>query len=352
MIDSVALTWGHATGSTPRLANAPRTQGGRRAEPVAAPVRLDLERLVERFGTAKGEVRSIRYGDKQPSFGQWQHEGCDVLYREGRLEVRASLPKLMLGRNDVVLDEPHVHRGLAEVARVASDVAGYPLALREAVPTRLDYCFQWEVPSVAWILEHLKASYAPPRKQRNEIVSPKGGRSLVYGYDKGRRTIRFYDKVGELKARGEESMFDVDTVLRYEIQERRRPRLRLVHEHGYTAVDVHRELEHGVASIAAVACRDVEAILNAAREEWWGAIAFTLGALYLVDHGEMFPVLKRVVSKNVFYAWKRRARSLALQVGDWRPDIPLTELAASSSIWQSNVVGFNHDESERARPAA
>src|SRR5581483_7549422 len=138
--------------------------------------------------------------------------------------------------------------------------------------------------------------------------------------------------VGELIARGEETMFDVDTILRYEIQERRRPRLRLVHEHGYTAVDVHRELEHGIGSIAAVACRDVEAIMTAAREEWWGAIAFTLAALYLVDHEERFPVLRRVTSRPLYYRWKRRARELQLQVADWRPDIPYSELAASSSL--------------------
>jgi hypothetical protein len=325
MIDSVALVFGHAIGTTPRRVDAPRS--GRRAEAVAAPVRLDMDELAARFGDDDGQVTSKRYGDKEPSFGQWPHpDGADILYREGRLELRASLPKLLLGRNDVVLDERGVHDGLRELVRIGSDVAGYKLELGEAVPTRLDYCWQWEVPSVAWILEHLKASYMPPRKQRNEIVAPKGGRSLVFGYDKSRRSIRFYDKVGELAARGDESVHDLDTLLRYEIQERRRDRLRLVHERGYNAVDIHRELEHGVASIAAVASRDVEAILAAGREEWWGAIAFTLGSLYLVDHGEMFPVLRRVVSNNTYYAWRRRARELKLQVADWSPRIPLDEL--------------------------
>jgi hypothetical protein len=338
VIDSVALVWGHAIGSSARRAYAPRTQDGRRNEALSPPVRLELEQLVERFGSDEGQVTTKRYGDKQPTFGQWQHDGADVLYREGRLEVRGSLPRLVAGRNDVVLDERGVHHGLRELERIATDVAGYKLKLIEAVPTRLDYCWQWQVPSVAWILEHLKASYAPPRKKRNEIVSPKGGRSLVFGYDKGRRTIRFYDKVGELHDRGEESMHDVDTILRYEIQERRRGKLRLVHEHGYTAVDVHRELEHGVAAIAAVAARDVEAVLAAGRDEWSGAVAFTLGALYLLDHEAMFPVLRRVVSRRSYYAWRRRARELQLQVADWTPHIPLDELVASTSLWRDQAA--------------
>lgn len=338
VIDSVALTWGHAIGSAPRRADAPRTQGGRRAEPVAAPVRLDMEELVARLGTDEGQVRSIRYGDKRPDFGHWKVGDVELLYREGRVELRASLPKLVAGRNDVVLDERDVHAGLRELVRAGTELAQHPLELREAVPTRLDYAWQWEVPSVAWVIEHLKASYAPPRKKRNEIVSPKGGRSLVFGYDKGRRTIRFYDKVGELRDRGEESVHDVDTILRYEIQERRRGKLRLVHERGYSAVDVHRELEHGVASIAAVASRDVEAILTAARDEWWGALAYTLGGLYLVEHEEMLPVIRRCVSRRVYYLWRRRARELQLQVADWSPVIPLQELVASTSLWRDQAA--------------
>ena len=161
MIDSAVLTWGHALGTTERRAR-------RVAEPVAAPVRLDLLELVDRLGGDEGQVRAIKYGDGDwPVFGHWKVGDVELLYREGRVELRASLPKLLTGRNDVVLDERGVHDGLRELVRTGEELTRHPLELREAVPTRLDYAYQWEVPSVAFVLEHVKSAFAPARKSRS-----------------------------------------------------------------------------------------------------------------------------------------------------------------------------------------
>lgn len=330
MIDSVALTWGHALTTSSRRPERPRS--GRKVEPLSPPVRLDFPELVERLGCEEGQVRSIRYGDTWPVFAHWQVGAVELLYREGRVELRASLPKLLTGRNDTVLDERGVHDGLRELVRVGRELTRHPLELREAVPTRLDYAWQWDVPSVAFVLEHLKASFHPARKLRTENVSPKGGRSFSWGYG-SQRVLRFYDKVGELRARGEETDRELDTLLRYEIQERRRQKLRLVHEHGYRAGDVRHELEHAIASLATVSLRDFRELLDT-YGSYPHRVAYALGSLYLVDHDEFWPVLRKVTSKSTIYRWRKRAnRAAAIAVGDFDFHIPPHAFDSGESLW-------------------
>lgn len=339
MIDSVQLVWGHAIGTSERRARG-------RVEPLAPPVRLDLDRLGEHLGRADGEITSKTFGDGGPTrYGHWKTGTLELLYREGRLEARASLPKLVLGRNDVVLDERGVHNALRDLVTEVHElvdgcgVDGPPaLTLREADPTRLDYCFQYEVPSVAFTLEHVKAAYAAARKLRTENVSPNGGRSLVWGYGT-KRVIRMYDKVAELTARKEELPPDaeLDVLLRYEIQDRRRPHLRLVHEDGYRAAAVRRELQNGIAKIGKIAMKDLDAIL-ATYGDFPYRVPYVLSDLYLVDHDEAWPWVRKHVGRSTYFRMKQRVAVAAMTIGDVRLGIPDTAFDAGSSLWTSGLA--------------
>lgn len=336
MIDTGYLVWGHAIGTAERRVDAP--QRGRRAEPTSPPVRLDIEDLYRRFGSPQGEVRAIRYGENGVPLvaGHWKFGDVEMLYRDGRLELRGSLPKLLTGRNDVVLDERGVHDGLVKLAAVGEELARYPLPLREATPARMDYVYQWRVPSVAFAVEHLKAAYAPARKLRTEVISPKGGRSLVFGYGT-KRVIRFYDKVGELLAHKIDTDEQLDTILRYEIQERRRSHLRLVHENGYSAHSVRFELEHALDGLAAMAYRDFESMV-ASYGTYPHAIAYSAATFHFTEHPEDLAVVRRLFSQSTYKRWKRRARRGALAVGEWTPEIPVDAFAAASSLWEQRAA--------------
>lgn len=335
MIDSVAFVWGQAIGTAERRARG-------EAEPLSPPVRLDFDRLGDRFGRGEGEITTKTFGDGEPArYGHWKHGAIELMYREGRLEVRTSLPKLLVGRNDVVLDERGVHDALCELVRETNaaltgcgvNATSPQLSLRTADPARLDYCFQWQVPSVAFALETMKSSFHPSRKIRTENVSPAGGRTLMYRG--GKRVVRFYDKVGEMLARKEDIPPDVelDTLLRYEVQDRRRGHLRLVHEDGYRAGAVRRELDVGIKGLSALAVRDLDAILASYGESKY-AIAFTLRDLYLVDHEEAWPWVRKHASDSAYYRMRQRVRAAALAVGDLDVEIPHGAFeSGASSLW-------------------
>lgn len=334
MIDSVAFVWGHAIGTAERRA---RDQ----AEPLSPPVYLDFDRLGDRFGRGDGEITTKSFGEGEPAmYGHWKHGALEVMYREGRLEVRTSLPKLLVGHNDVVLDERGTHDALRELVRTTNEIldgcgrnASSPaLSLRTADPTRLDYCYQWEVPSVAFALETMKSSFHASRKIRTENISPAGGRTLMYRG--GKRVVRFYDKVGEMLARKDDVPADVelDTLLRYEVQDRRRGHLRLVHEDGYRAAAVRRELEVGIKGMEAWAVRDVDAIL-ASYGEFKYAVAFTLRDLYLVEHEEAWPWVRKHTSDSAYYRVKQRVRAAALAVGDLDVHIPGDAFESGDDLW-------------------
>lgn len=319
MIDSVELTFGHAIGTTAR-----RVQHPRRAEAVAEPVRLDFRDLIDRLGSDDGQITRKRYGEKEPVFGHWKFDdGVELLYREGRAQLRASLPKLLTGRNDIVIGEADVHEGLRRLVSRGSDLAQHPFILGEAVPTRLDYVYQWQVNSVAWLIEFLRAQMRLPKAAVETIVVPgaTGGRTLYFA--KGsKRVIRFYDKVAELAKHGFASEYEADTLLRFEIQERRRPRLRLVHERGYPAALVRHELCSIVDAIQLAETTRVERLLELRDSAWPHALAYALASIQLADHDELLPVIRRITSSSTFYRWRARATEWHVDIGDWKFDIP------------------------------
>jgi hypothetical protein len=349
VIDSVALVWG----------GGQRAPTGRKAvdpfldqRPTRPPLYLDFETLVESLGSQEGEARKVRYGRDEKAMGNWTIGDVGVLYRDGRLELRGSLPKILTGRNDALLDARGTHDGLRELVRLGDSLIRdareranelrqrdgtitsfdlRPLTLEDADPSRLDYVFHWDVPSVGFAIEHLKSYFKPGRfdKLRTEHHAPKGGHSLVYGYG-SKRVIRFYDKVAELAAHGEESSAPLDTLLRFEIQDRLRDRVRSIHHGGYTATAVRRELQRTVSGLGALACRDVGAMLEGASSR---AILPTFGYLHLVEHDEMWPIVRGLVTPRTYQRYRRRVRELALQVADWAPVIPDDAFESGASLW-------------------
>lgn len=347
MIDSIELVWG-----------GPRAPDQRRAHAIhdypSPPVYLDVAELVDRLGSPNGERKRVQYDGKWYDAGHWKQGDVQLLVSEGRVELRASLPKVVVGRNDVVLDEAGVHEGLRELVRRGADLTRAPLELREAVPKRVDFAFQWEVPSVAFTLEHIKSAYHPARKRFTENISPRGGRSLVWGYGHSKKTIRFYDKRAEvlehmqrsgefrrprdhkLECRCPECVppdLELDTLLRFEIQDRRRPGLRALHVHGYSGRAVATELAGTIESLGAVAFVDAQALLDGRSAE---GISNALRSLYLGEHPEWWPPLRKVLPRTTFYRWRREARLLQLGSAEWVPRVPEDAFTAGSNLWTSS----------------
>jgi hypothetical protein len=319
---------------------------------------LDFEELASRLGSDAGEVRSIRYGQRNKDYGHWSSGSAAVMYTgAGRLELRSSLPKLLTGQNDALLSEAGVHAALAELTRVGSEVTGVDLDLVAASPLRLDYVYQWEVPSVAAILAEMKTSFQPGRKRMTEEINSSGarGRSLYYGKG-GKQVLRFYDKRAEVaeallrevthgvdqelldqmtplereiamregrRASRERFLHDagIDTLLRYEVQDRRRASLERIRDGGYLATDVHEELARPLQSFHEARIRNVDELLaEASVAKWPHAVAYTLAALQLGEHPELWPSLRMHASRNVFSRWRRRSRQAAPKT--WIPEIP------------------------------
>jgi hypothetical protein len=315
VIDSVALTWGAVRASSlPRIARGV-------AETLADPVRVDLDEVADRLGREHGQVRAQEHNGRLKCYGHWTRGAVEIMCgHSGRLELRCSLPKLLLGRNDMLLSQGGVHEALRRLCEVGSDAIGVPLELREAVPTRLDLCHQWQVPSVAEALERIKAGYAPARKKRTETVAARGGRSLVYGYG-SKRVLRFYDKAAEVREHREDSGYEIDTLLRFEIQERRRDVTRLIHESGYRAIDIREHLQQALDPLATLAVGSLESYLTAAVEAG-NRISVALGHLYLAQHPSAWPIVRKLLSKSGYYQLKARARGAAIQVAPWMPVVP------------------------------
>lgn len=363
MIDSVALVWGSEMSSPPRRARGVPM-------PESRPLELDVRELHERFAVfGPMTVKEFEPG-KTSTGGHWKFAELELLYSDaGRLEVRASLPRVITGDlNDVVLDERGVHDALRELARRAGDLIGRPLDLRAAVPARIDSVIQWEVPSVAWCCEHLKSCFHPARKVRTEYISPKGGRSVIWGY-KSKRVLRFYDKGAEVaekrareishnipkaeleqmseserqraissaRRRAREQTFrdaNVDTTLRFEVQDRRRQALYLIHENGWRALDVRRELERALVGLAAVKGRDFAAVLDSYNPDYPNRVAYAAGSLYFAEHPDALAVVRTRVSRRAYYDWRRRAAQVALAVADWAPIIPGDAFESNASFWK------------------
>jgi hypothetical protein len=315
VIDTVAVTWGDL-----RVSSAPRLARGA-VEPLADPVRLDFNELADRLGRDDGQVQLREYHGQLKAYGHWKVGHVDLMYgHSGRLELRCALPKLLLDRNDELLSEHGVHEALSRLTQIGWELTGVYLELGEAVPTRLDLCYQWPVPSVTETLEWIKAGFAPARKKRTETVSAYGGPSLVYGYG-AKRLFRFYDKALETREQGDESAHAPDTLLRFEIQERRRGVLRLIHENGYRADDVREHLQQALDPLATLLAGSLEGYLDQL-EDSRGRISSALGYLYLAEHGHVWPLIKKRVSESTYYALRQKARQASLAVTPWMPVIP------------------------------
>ncbi len=360
MIDTAVLAWGKAT-PTPDAVRVRRPSGVRGLEdfaarfPASPPVYLDWNDLRSRLGSPDGELRQILYKESAALRGHWKVGDVELLYTDGRIELRASLPKLLTGDNAAVLDETGVKHALTKLVALGNDIAGtawvgtpharksvpITLDLASAVPRRLDYCYQWHVASVAFAFEHLKASFAPSRKVFHEIISPQGGRTLTWGYGGAKRTIRFYDKgaevtekltrAGELRrvkshrvdcrcSRCGTSPYPHDTILRFEIQDREHNnRLRCIHEKGYAAADIRGELNRVLSLLRVTAIADLETLLVDATPERVGTI---IRSLWLREHPEAWAVLRKHLPRPTYYRWRKLAREFELGTADWVPKIP------------------------------
>lgn len=373
MIDSVALTWGGSLGTMTRLARG-------QAEPVSDPVYLDLERLhakYARFGelTTKRYDRAGVHEGGNYNFGQVQ-----LLYQPGRLEARASLPKIITGDlNDVVLDVRGVHDALGMLVERVNDLVTdcgvvdpktrvrrpvEPVTLREARPTRMDYVVQWEVGSVGWSLELLQSGFHPHRANMSFEKSIQGGRTLYFGKG-GKRVLRFYDKGAEVMYRRskeighhvdrdqleamneldrrrallnakrlarEEARRDakLDVTLRFEVQDRRTDHVRSIHELGWRACDVRHQLEKALSGIAIEAELDFPALLG----EISGPhrVAYAAAPFYIAEHPEeTLPAIRALVSDRAYYTWRRRAQKVTKR--GWLPEIPPDSFDGDSQLW-------------------
>jgi hypothetical protein len=347
VIDTAIIVWGGQIGTAARRVKAPLS--GRRLELLAAPIRLDVDELASRLGDDAGQVTEKRYGEKKWQGGHWTlDDHIELMYRHGRVEARASLPKLLTGRNDVVLNERGVHEALRLLASRVSVALEYPLSLREATASRLDYAIQWDVLSVAAALEHLKRALKT-RKMRTENVAASGrGRSVVWGY-RSQHALRFYDKIGELAETCEldpaveldTDMYgpllededaavvrDLDRLLRYEVQDKRRDVVRLIHERGYRAVDVRLQLMKPIESVIAKPILDLRALI--ASEGRLKALA----AIALAEHPEFWPEVAKHGHPNTVSRWRAAARRAGATFETWSPAIPPTAFVADGAeLW-------------------
>src|SRR5207248_1199945 len=118
---------------------------------------------------------------------------------------------------------------------------------------------------------------------------------------------------------GDHCDYPLDTLMRFEVQDRRRERLRAIHHQGYAAHAVRGELQRTVAQLGALSHRDLRSMIAG---ESASTIARTLGMLYLVEHEEAWPIVRSEISRRTYYRWKQHSRELALGSADWSPTIP------------------------------
>jgi hypothetical protein len=336
MIDTVELVFGHTE-----------------------PLWLDVDSIVAELGSDDGQVKRLRFGDREKEYGMWKvgHVLLMLGRQSGRLELRASIPKLLTGRNDETLDVAGVHEGLHELVRRGGDLVGKKLTLKEARPRRIDYVNQWDdVESVRAVLAQIRASFNPPRKPVTEWSASSGalGHSLVYGYGT-RHALRFYDKGAEsaeqqlvevthgltpeelealspaarelkLKEARREAREQVltdanlDTVLRYEVQDKRPNVVREIHANGYNAAAVEEQLRRPLEAIPEMRVSGFADVL-AQEPDWPHRFAYAVAKHALAEHPEHYwPVARKNLHRNTYSRWRRRARGAARRT--WEPTIP------------------------------
>jgi hypothetical protein len=355
VIDTVAFVWGVAT-PVSTFVDEPRGRARRRSiVHDSPPVYLEWPDLLDRLGSPNGEVRRMRYGDRVVDVGHWKVGDHELLYTDGRVELRASLPKLLVGSNIAVLDEAGVHDAMRELVRVGSETAGATLALETMVPSRLDYCVNWELISVDWALEHLKASM-PSRAKFDETISRRGGHTLYWG--KGsKRVLRWYDKGAEaldaaiksgevtwtkghrLNCRCEQcgpAPFPIDTILRFEIQERRRGQLRRVHERGYRAADVREELQRTIGKLADLQMYDLRELASTRPPMTVGVY---IRSQWLRDNPAAWKILREHFPASTYHRWRQQSREKLLGSAGWTPHVADDAFeSAASNLWRDQAA--------------
>jgi hypothetical protein len=346
MIDSAALAWGYD-------------------EPLRG---LDFDQLVERLKSEDGQVRTLRFGDRVKEYGAWKIGDVIVMpgRQSGKVELRASLPKLLTGRNDEVLDAAGTYDAFRDLAARGSDILGIDLALEEARPYRIDYVFHWEVASVAALLNELRTVLAPARKDMTYWENSSGalGRSLYYGLGT-KHVLRFYDKGAEqaahdlvavehgltaeeldamnplerdlkIKAARREvreevlRTADIDRILRFEVQDRRPNVIRRLHAEGYPPSDIAAELAKPLRKLQMEPLHAFEDVL--AREpEWRHRFAYGFLHWALPQHPEVLPVARRELHRNTYGRMRRMAPKTGPRT--WAPDIPAAAFGPPSNLW-------------------
>lgn len=260
----------------------------------------------------------------------------------GRVELRCSLPKLMTGRNDELLDATATHDALRHLAAVGSDAIGVELNLREGRPTRLDLVYDWEVDSVTETLDWIERGLSTPRRLRTRNVSPRGGTSYVVGYGSGRRSrvLRFYDKGAEAREKKETTSLERDKVLRFELQEQRPEHLALVHEDGYTPGEITRRLQKELDPLSTLVAVGVGEYLD--RRTPAGnrrRISSSLGYLHLAQNPQLWGHVRERISESSYHELRANARRAMLAVTPWWPAIPLDAYGPEPflGIWPEDV---------------
>lgn len=351
MLDTVALKFGHDQ-----------------------PVWVDWERLFERLGSDEGQIRLRRYGERLREYGAWKVGDLVVMpgRESGIVELRASLPKLLTGQNDAILDVAGVHDGLREIVRRGAEVLEVGLALERARPLRLDYVLHWPVESVAAVLKEIRAALPAPRKHETEWVSSSGalGRSLYYGL-KSKHVLRFYDKGAEVAAQEllrvthglEPEEFEdlsleereqkiraarrevreeirreanIDKTLRFEIQDRRPHIIRQIHADGYRAEDVLEQLERPLQKLGEVTITSFDDVY-AAEPDWPFRLQASIAHWALAKHPELWPAVRQKCHPNTFYRLRKKARTAVERT--WSPEIRPDAFGEHGlSIWDDDEL--------------
>src|SRR5207244_11853362 len=124
---------------------------------------------------------------------------------------------------------------------------------------------------------------------------------------------------------------ELDTHLRFEIQDRRAGNVRLIHENGYRACDVRQELERALCGLA-VESSDFAGVLRTYPPNAPHRVAYAGASLYLYEHPPALSVVRNEISRRASYGWRRKARSAGLYVGAFGFPIDPHLFEAGSSL--------------------
>lgn len=345
-MDSVVLRWGSQRGS--QLAAIENPFSGRK---VDGPADLDLRRevvvdeLAARHGASHGEVQSRIYPRGESILGHWKFGPVDLMVSDtGKAEVRASLPNLYVGRNDIVLTVLETRLALELLALVARMATGCSLlTVENARLCRADFCVQTVVASVSHVLKALERAWSPPRRAITTTwvaKGMKGGRSLVFGYGTP-YVIRLYDKNAERASKGQlvpDELFD--RLLRIEVQERRAGALEGTRREGYSADTLMQSLRSPFERWPLIVAPAISGEMRPrARLE-------AMAHRYLAEHPELLASMRNAIPPSEWWRYSKGAReAAATELDGWTFEIP-------DDLPQSGMAPEHHPEIGHHYPTA